>query len=749
VDDICKAGLKAVCDTLFPANSIFSEIKTVTVAQSGQSYTWSYEKTYSLQEIVNKFPTSLKNLATKLQLNTISFAKTSFTLQAASTTYAGKFSTKMSAFQVDNVQIDVMYSPTTSFLASLNFPFTAIKQVVNKFVDNTKINDVFDAFSGSNFFVVIANSDFKSFTGFKPSYIGDLAITEGTLILKATLGLNANSQNNIRKFLTDKLGSTASLELLTQITLEQLDASAALKNIDLTTNLKLSNLELYFQIKYADPTSAEVGIKGKLEFKRSNADVLTFSGALKFTPKDVSFDFRMDGIYRQAFGLTRLHFGNVLLGFGIAYTGTPSQLKLGAEIAIGKDCYDDKMAFVGNDFCIMAKGKVSIGITNPKDNWFYVQLSQLNANSLVRAIAGEKGSDAGKVSRFLSELLSIDGLEASYAVVDVHETDITIQKGFKISGKVTVFSVKVAMVLALDVSEGTFEATLDFLTPIAFKNVVGLYDYSSNTKGPKFSLALKKDSETNTKTFALELSAKVKILGIEIGVQVKADKEELVFKVSGGLFGGKFAAEFIAKSTIDGLKKGEFSVDGSIKIDTSFFKDIFDNVNKNINKLILNMAKQLQKTNKYQDLLKRQAVKKILNEDNFFSKIADVCELGWQLICSNIENTLKLKDIYLAGILDIITFNDDQPVKVKSVGFNTVLDDNAASKATGHKLDLSFSAQVNNKEVSFKGDPVLTDNGQSITEVIFDQSLKLLEQQSTSSMYFKSIEHPDVRFGQR
>ena len=726
LNDVCTQGLDAVCKKLFPS-TLFDQIKGATIAKDGQKYQYSYNNKYSLATFINSFPTSLKSLATKLQLDTISFEKTQFILQASSSKYGGKFSTQMSLFNVQNVQIDLMYSPATSFLTSLNIPLTAINQVVQKFVNNAVINDAFNTFTGSNFYIVLANSDFKDLTGFKPTYLDTLEISEGTLALKATMILNANCNNNLRKFLTDKFGPSVSLELFSKITLTELKTSVALKNIPFTPKLLLSNVELFFQITYSAAQNAQVGIKGTLQYTRDAGDELKFTGVIKFSAIGIDLAFIMEGIYRNAFGFSRFHFGNIALGMGISYQGPPTNLLLGGEVAIGKECYDVKMNFIGNDYCIKASGKVNVGIKDPLDNWFTLSFSRLNSNSLLRAIAGEKGSDTGKISRFLSELMSVDKLECAFAMKDAKAEGVDLKQGLKFSGEVTVFAVKVALVLAVEPKEGTFESTLDFITPVAFKNVVGLYDYVKDNKGPKFSVALKKG--TSGKEVSLKVNARLKVLGIFLGVDLTTNKEELSFKVSGGLFGGKFLAEFSADTSIDSLKKGEFKVKGSIKLDTTFFKELFSKISQQIDRVVYKMIKKIDQQ-KYKQLLQKRYFQKILNQQgSIFDKIGDFCEVSWKFVCSTIKNILDLQETLIVGILDGISNLASDPVILKSIGFDSTLDDKAAAKAASNVLDLTFSANINNKDVSFNGAPTLTDNGESLSQIIFDKSIEIIKQQ--------------------
>lgn len=220
-----------------------------------------------------------------------------------------------------------------------------------------------------------------------------------------------------------------------------------------------------------------------------------------------------------------------------------------------------------------------------------------------------------------------------------------------------------------------------------------------------------------------------------------ANKEELSFKVAGGLFGGKFLAEFSAETTIDGLKKGEFKVKGSLKIDTSFFENLFQKLNEQIGKLIYKMISKIQNLQQYQALLSRTYLKKILDKEaGFFQRIGDICEFYWNFVCSTISATLDLQDTMIAGMLDVISvIGEGDPVQVKKIGFDTVLDDNAAAKAASDVLQLSFDAKISNKDVTFDGAPTLSDNGESISKIIFDKTVELMKLDAKKSMYFKSV----------
>jgi hypothetical protein len=230
----------------------------------------------------------------------------------------------------------------------------------------------------------------------------------------------------------------------------------------------------------------------------------------------------------------------------LAYAGAiPTQFMVGGELAIGVECYDVNKKFIGTTWCLHVKAYVGLGVTDPSNNFFYVESgSRLNIQTIVTSLFGSQQSVGAKVPAILVRALEIqEGMVISFlasltpVTLDFKVYDdnlqsekqttnkLTIPAGFHFKGTVTLLSVTARLELAVIKSAdkfAEFAATIDVKNPISFGKVLVLSHASEANRGPLFSLTYKS-------TVSLVVSAKIDIFGFSVSTSLTFDDTKLSF----------------------------------------------------------------------------------------------------------------------------------------------------------------------------------------------------------------------------
>lgn len=751
--------LKGICaaNTFTSAcEFVFSQLPpswgNLAINKTGNTYTVKLSDVFSLNTMVKKYPQSIQGLYEKLGLNGVSFNNPEVSFYLKDSTNAGvKLSTKVSLFNAPEVEIDVMYAyanGTHKFLGGLKVPFSSLHAVVKKFVDNELVNKVLSAFQSSEFVVALYNNDFSDYDTFKPDYLsGASATEEATLLLQMAIKAQPNG-GAIGSWMANNLGVNSQFVLRAIISLSKFEASAGLENFQIGEKLLLKNAEIYFSITYDLPNDMGIGIRAALEWTLEDGQKLTFSGDLKFTTIEIQLSFRMSSIYKSAFGIERLNFGNLMIGGGISYAGAPSAIALEAEMALGKDCYGDGQTFVGDGFCLRGRGAISVNLLNPKENYFSLDIAPISASVIMKALIGDKNTADGSISKILSDLLSMpDGLKCSYSANPngVNKDGLVIPGGFFFQTTFRFLSMDTKFTLNYNAKASSFMCELDVKQPISFYSVVGLYHYSDDTKGPyfKFDVAPNK--------LELQLSARLYVFAVQFGINLSYSKEYIKVTVSGTIFWW-FSVSFTMEGSVAEMKKGNWKFSGSFGLGSFSFKknslankfksnrmaNLIRNVDQTLLSDLRDKALRLKKSGHFKALMKRPQIKKLLKASENLPDASktpigctmkDFCHhLRFRSQSSSLQNDARV----LAAIAPTFEGN---VIVVNSITFDYGLDDKTAADMKNHKLPLQGSMTINNQQITFN-ETVKVDSNEELQQILYNKAKETLIKQGKKVNYY-------------
>ena len=309
--------------------------------------------------------------------------------------------------------------------------------------------------------------------------------------------------------------------------------------------LHLFNIDLGFSFGAGRiPSIGLTNIEMKLHIpKRSQP--LYFQGRLMILPTgDIEIRLKMRGVYEKAFGFPWLAVGNVDLGMrtklacpGICLT----QLILGGEIALGKNCYR------GNHRnCVKARGFLSADAQNPDENWFYFKLNKLSLRHLLVAF-GMPNIPGLQVLDFAQ----LSNVETSYSRKN-HKLPTglvprvtNIQAGFLLKGKVSLLFL-VHLDIYINVKYFFFGHIKSVDARIRAKPLhfgpVHLTSAHNQRVGPSFEL---KARVLPRPLFYMKFSAKLHIswIGYTRSIHGHIDNNGIQIRASGPIYG--FQATFV------------------------------------------------------------------------------------------------------------------------------------------------------------------------------------------------------------
>ena len=555
-----NSAIQKVCDLAFFSAAINLSVTIQTAKTYDTLLSTTFPNFTGAQFSQNYLSPSLQSLAHIIKFDTISLLKPNLTMNIGKT-YAARFSGLLTLFGVQNIQLDalVMKSVPNGLFLSANLPFSSLGTILASFFP-MNINKVLEVMGGgSSLSLIVTNKfDFANITELRPSYIiGVTSWNESTLGLYANLRLTTGT-NPISQFLRRYLGDNAALQLAVTLGDSVFNGFIGIADFQVSSRIAFTQAGVSIKIdaKTPEPTIS-IGATMKLLVKDY---FLTFTGALIFKPIDVGMSFTMKGVWINAFGLDRVYFGNLLLSGAISYAGVPSEFVVGAEIAVGLQCYDVQ-TFQGNGYCLRAQGYVGIDIVDPNNNYFYLQVSTLSLDVIMRAFLGSKTEQTIPIPEMLNNALQFpQGLQLSYSLLDKDLVNVRIRAGYVMIGQISVFGATATCNIQILTLAKKISAYLA-ISPINFGNVLTL-NGDSPASGPYMNIT----AVLFPPVLNVQMAAKVTVLGISASVQVVILLERLYFYISGPLLFGALTADLSVELTNANFKAFNFGISANIKM---------------------------------------------------------------------------------------------------------------------------------------------------------------------------------------
>lgn len=568
-----------VCSILNFPNSYWISGEVSLSNSNDRMITFSFSD-LSVDSFAKKYlDDSSYSLAKKLQLTSIAVNNPSivvfFAYNSLFTTI--KFSASINLLGFDNIGFDFFIkkeNKAISVFAGVELPWNSLTKIVNSVIP-ADVSSVLDIFAGSSLVITLATDviNFKLMKDIAPKYLilmfaNVYKNVEKGLTLYAKISLT-NGDNKITDFLKKYLGDVA-LDLVISISTEKLTGYAGVNSISFGNGIALNKCGIYFQVTNASKAGGiEIGILGELTFPISGSDI-TFSGFLGFTTTGLKFLFKMIGIYRNAFTIDRFHFGNLNLAAEVSFAGgIPTKFELGGEIAIGKDCYDSESNFVGNGYCLKGEGYVGADAKDPAGNYFYVSLSSITLNTILRAFVGSSSALKITIPAILEKALTFPkALIAQYATFYKSLPNFSLYPGIRVSGEVLLFGVGANV----DFSYAPTAWRLSALLNASNINLGGIFTLKGNTStsGPVLYLNI---SAIELK-FEAYMYVSLTIFGLTSYTYIVFNANEMSFESSGPIFGGSLIATLLVKLTNSDFTNFNFLVSGSIKSNQKFLEMI-------------------------------------------------------------------------------------------------------------------------------------------------------------------------------
>ena len=519
--------------------------------------------TLNVSSFVSQYlPTSLQRLAHLVHLDNVAISNALVQINLGNTTQAARFSGTLTLFSRTGLQFDLLVmkaSPPSLFLG-LSLPFQTIGEVLTSFFP-MNVDQILSVFNGSSSLsLAVTNGfDFSNIAEMEPSYLTKIDSWDSPAVtLYASVALTSGS-NIVSSFLRKYIGADAALLLVMSVNEANFTGFVGVTDLVFSDTLALRKAGLGLKIGYTTP-APEFSIEAVLEVGVNNY-TLTFTGKATFTPIALSLTFTMENIWVNAFGLSRLSFGNLLLSGGISYAGVPSGFAIGAEIAIGQNCYNGQ-TFQGDGFCLHGKGYVGVDIAKPANNYFYVQVSSLSIETILRALIGSQTSLSVTIPQILNNALQFpNGIMASYSLTDQTLPGTSIKAGYVFQGSVSIFGASATVNLAYYINEYRISALI-YASPLSIGNVFSFVGNSS-TNGPYFMIdaGIKPSPNLN-----VQMYASVTVLGIVASVQVYIGVDKLSFALSGPILYGVLEGAFAISLTNNNFQSGSFDVSASLKM---------------------------------------------------------------------------------------------------------------------------------------------------------------------------------------
>ena len=304
-------------------------------------------------------------------------------------TQAVKFSGIISLLDFDDVEVDVaaIRSNAASIFFGASLPFSSLEVVLERFfpVNLTIFSSIFSGQSQLTLYLT-NGFNFENISSFKPSYVSDSSWDSPFVGIGSSVKLSSVN-NNMTSFLKRYLSDDVEFLLSVSLSPSFLNCFIGLPLIQLSPNISLerAGVSLQFQMGVLEP---QLSLTATMNLMVKNIP-LVFDGALTFNLAEVTLTFLSKKVWNSVFGIDRLSFGSVTLGAGVSYVGTFAEFILGAELAVGVDCFDN-LNFKGNGYCLYGHGVGGLDLVNPAASFVYAEISSLTLDVILRSLLGSQ-----------------------------------------------------------------------------------------------------------------------------------------------------------------------------------------------------------------------------------------------------------------------------------------------------------------------------------------------------------------------
>uniref|UniRef100_A0A7M5WWB1 Hemicentin-1 n=2 Tax=Clytia hemisphaerica TaxID=252671 RepID=A0A7M5WWB1_9CNID len=308
----------------------------------------------------------------------------------------------------------------------------------------------------------------------------------------------------------------------------------------LTFNSSNTNqIKLSFGIEFQIPVNTGHvmldGIKRKAQ--------LNFGGLIdhEIGTSAVSGALYMRGVWKEAFGVDWLSFGNINLGLSLdaALPTVVAGFQLGATVEIGVDCYY-AADFANDGHCLSFAIYFAVG----KPSYFYGKVSALTIGKIARMVGGKGGLPGPVASSGFPEGLMVsfnsgDPVDLRYAGGPV------VPEGFVLRGTLDLFGYQIKAWIALSKTSILIDGELD---PINLGgHVIMARNATHKHVGPKLYFNYKQASLA-LPYFKMYFEGYVKILGIEIGAFLNITMEAMEIHIYGKVWNLIYCDLYVSSS---------------------------------------------------------------------------------------------------------------------------------------------------------------------------------------------------------
>ncbi|XP_065839900.1 uncharacterized protein [Oscarella lobularis] len=389
--------------------------------------------------------------------------------------------------------------------------------------------------------VVISAADFAEITFREPTLRAMGSIKQG-LVITAISSLPPCNDDPICNLIKPIVGDK-SLEFTTTIAdTNAFTVSATVSDITLGSGVTLQSVGLELAVTAtSEPT---FGVACQL---RLNKPALLFYGALRAIPTgELVAEFKMIGMWKRAFGLEWLSFGNVIMKVKFFPGGPPTAFELGGEVHIGNVDRPERQ--------LKAKAYVGVDMTNPQNNYFYASINGVTLEKVLHAF----GIDVNLISPLRNTGFP-KGLEVSYSAIGRTVAGINIPMGFKLKGTLNILGLEVNADILVDPSRGIDVQMA--MSPIVLANGAFkmLASESERDRGP----SLRAKIQVQPLLIDLRATGYVELFGfLRASAELRITNSQYLMTVTASFFG--FPATLTIYAAYGALKQASFGVEGEL-----------------------------------------------------------------------------------------------------------------------------------------------------------------------------------------
>lgn len=499
--------------------------------------------------------------------------------------------------------------------------FSVLGTIVEK-VASVDISSLLDFISGSYVAVAVCSNDieFTQISELMPSYL--IFIDLGTTLKQGFLvqaHIHFSDSSTVGAFLTKYLGSDAEAYLEILYTGKNLTAFAGVAKMDFGGGLVLDAAGVFLEV--STEGSPKIGLRGKINFPAGD-NSLNLQASLVFSSVDIQLEFSLSGVWESAFGVNRFSIGNIVLVGKMTYAGVPSGVQGGAEIAIGLDCYDNSSTFIGSGYCVKAQGYLGLDASNPDKNYYYLNVTALDFDTILRAALGSKTEQKIPVPSIIQNSISFpQGLFYSFSLKPQALASLSLKEGLRAAGTIKIFDVWASLDMVISYTEMKIYINIT-ASPFDFK-VVQMKATGSNS-GPYLVI----DIQLLPPKFSVQMDASITILGMTNAVVVDIDVTKMSFNISGMILGGIFLGSLYVEASTEALKSNSFTIAGSLESNQALLSAI-EKVSAGVKDALNSAAAKVKEANSalsnaQSDLEAKKA--KTCSDINTVCKKADTCK---------------------------------------------------------------------------------------------------------------------------